>query len=109
MNPGRFLGGLLLSLGLMIVWISGPCTVFVFAGTLLGGKGIGHQKLADVAGAELLPLIVGGVPFVIGAVLVKIGRRLTGGHPPDVYMPPPKDTETPSSQDDIERMNKDIE
>ncbi len=67
----RLFGGLLLAAGIMIMLLSGLCTLAVI--------GIGASEVArdpTVLVALYLPLIVGGVPFALGFGLYKWGRSL---------------------------------
>ncbi|MBX9662607.1 hypothetical protein [Novosphingobium sp.] len=67
----RLFGGLLLAAGILIMLTSGLCTVLVI--------GIGMtQAMRDpgILGAIYLPLMVGGIPFMIGFGLYKWGRSL---------------------------------
>ncbi|MDH7973592.1 hypothetical protein QH494_15480 [Sphingomonas sp. AR_OL41] len=68
----QFFGGLLLAIGILIMTGSGLCTVVVIGMGLSGG-----MSPADALSALPIPLIVGGVPFLIGLGLFFIGRNLS--------------------------------
>jgi hypothetical protein len=62
----RLFGGLLLAIGILIMTCSGLCTLFV----AIGGFGVVFEEPSVI----LLPLIFGGVPFVLGFGAYKWGR-----------------------------------
>jgi hypothetical protein len=74
----RLFGGLLLAAGILIMFLSGLCTLVVV--------GIGASEVAQnpqILGGLYLPLAVGGIPFAIGFGLYKWGRSLL--RPPEDY------------------------
>ena len=62
----QLFGGLLFGLGLLIMTCSGLCSLLVVVG--------GFQMVFDDPSVVMLPLLVGGIPFVIGFGLYKWGR-----------------------------------
>lgn len=63
----RLFGGILLGVGILIATASGLCSVAVLFGS--------GRSFADVAGTVLL---FGGGPFLIGVVLILIGKSMLG-------------------------------
>jgi hypothetical protein len=68
----QFFGGLLLAVGILIMTGSGLCTLVVIGIGLSGG-----MTANDALSALPIPLIVGGVPFIIGVGLFFLGRNLS--------------------------------
>jgi hypothetical protein len=66
----QFFGGLLLAIGILIMTGSGLCTIVVI------GMGLSSMQIGEALSALWLPLIIGGVPFVIGLGLFFGGRAL---------------------------------
>lgn len=64
----RLFGGLLLAAGILVMTTSGLCSLFV----VIGGFGMVFQDPTVI----LLPVIIGGVPFVTGYGLYRWGRSL---------------------------------
>ena len=64
----RLFGGLLLAAGILIMLTSGLCTLVVSV--------MGLTALAEEPSAILLPVLFGGIPFMIGFGLYKWGRSL---------------------------------
>lgn len=78
----RFFGGLLLAVGWLVAVTTGLCTGYFFLLFLLPTNGPATESLL-----LLLPLIIGGIPFLIGLALIWIGRRLLREKPndPDIF------------------------
>ncbi len=68
----QFFGGLLLAVGILIMTGSGLCTLVVIGMGLSSGMGF-----AEALSALPLPLIVGGVPFLVGLGMFFGGRALS--------------------------------
>ena len=68
----QFFGGLLLAIGILIMSGSGLCTVVVIGIGLSGG-----MRPSEALSVLPIPLLVGGVPFLIGLGLFFIGRNLS--------------------------------
>jgi len=67
----KLFGGIFLAVGLIIMGLSGLCTgYFILMFLSSGGGGFGD------AGALLLPLLFGGVPFALGFGLFFGGRKM---------------------------------
>ena len=66
----QFFGGLLMAIGILIMTGSGLCTIVVI------GMGLSSMSPGEALSALPLPLIVGGVPFIIGLGMFFGGRRL---------------------------------
>jgi len=67
----QFFGGLLLAIGILIMTGSGLCTIVVI------GMGLTSTSPGEALTMLALPLIVGGVPFVIGLGMFFVGRALS--------------------------------
>lgn len=65
------LGGILLAVGLLVMGLSGLCSG-VFVVMMLAEGSLDSEMLSIL----LMPLIIGGVPFVIGLGLFVLGRVL---------------------------------
>ncbi|HSI17324.1 MAG TPA: hypothetical protein VK980_06115 [Sphingomonas sp.] len=66
----QFFGGLLLAIGILIMTGSGLCTIVII------GMGLSSMSIGEALSALPLPLIVGGVPFLIGLGMFFAGRAL---------------------------------
>jgi len=66
----QFFGGLLLAIGILIMTGSGLCTIVVI------GMGLTSTSAGEALTMLALPLIVGGVPFLIGLGMFFGGRSL---------------------------------
>jgi len=66
----QFFGGLMLAIGILIMTGSGLCTLFVI------GSGLSTMHIGEALTMLPLPLIVGGIPFLIGLGLFFGGRSL---------------------------------
>ena len=75
MSVRGFFGGLFLVIGWLITVLSGGCTIIVSFITL--SRGTPDDFFLG------LVLLVGGVPFVIGLVLIFVGRLIWGKSKPD--------------------------
>lgn len=64
----RLFGGILLAVGILLMTVSGLCSLFVVIG--------GFQEALRDPSAIMIPAIVGGVPFLGGLGLFFAGRRL---------------------------------
>lgn len=64
----RLFGGLLLAAGILIMLVSGLCTLVVSV--------LGLSVVAIDPSVILLPVMFGGIPFCIGFGLYKWGRSL---------------------------------
>lgn len=67
----RLFGGLLLAAGILIMLTSGLCTVAVVSMGALGAV-----QDPTMLALIYIPLMVGGIPFMIGFGLYKWGRSL---------------------------------
>lgn len=64
-------GGILLAVGLIVMTLSGLCSgVFI---TMMLAEGSLDSEMLSIL---LMPLVIGGVPFVIGLGLFVLGRVL---------------------------------
>ncbi len=66
---GRFVGGLILAVGLLIALLSGACTLAVAGPSLLGVL----RGESGAGGGIVLALIFGAAPFAGGVALVLLG------------------------------------
>lgn len=66
----QFFGGLLLAIGILIMTGSGLCTIVVI------GMGLTSANIGETLTMLALPLIVGGVPFLVGLGMFFGGRAL---------------------------------
>jgi hypothetical protein len=66
----QFFGALLLAIGILIMTGSGLCTIVII------GMGLTSMRIGEALSELALPLIVGGVPFLIGLGLFFGGRAL---------------------------------
>ena len=64
----QFFGGLMLAIGILIMTGSGLCTLFII------GSGLSTMQIGEAL--TMLPLIVGGIPFLIGLGMFYGGRSL---------------------------------
>lgn len=64
-------GGILLAVGLIVMTLSGLCSG-VFVAMMLAEGSLDSEMLSIL----LMPLVIGGVPFVIGLGLFVLGRVL---------------------------------
>jgi hypothetical protein len=64
----RLFGGLLLGIGLLVMTCSGICSLVVIIA--------GFSEAMREPSVIMLPLLIGGVPFVIGLALFFWGRAL---------------------------------
>lgn len=62
-------GGILIAIGLIIMTLTGLCSAYF----LIGFLGSGERGMEGLA---LIPLVVGGVPFLAGLALFFWGRSL---------------------------------
>ncbi|MDB5675969.1 MAG: hypothetical protein JWM65_2951 [Sphingomonas bacterium] len=67
----QFFGGLLLAIGILIMTGSGLCTIVVV------GMGLTSSSINEALTMLALPLVVGGVPFLIGLGMFFVGRALS--------------------------------
>lgn len=68
----KLFGGIFIAVGLIIMGLSGLCTgYFLLMFLTADGGGFGGG-----AGALMLPLIIGGVPFAVGFGLFFGGRKM---------------------------------
>ncbi len=74
MSVRGFWGGLFLVIGWLITVLSGGCSIIVSLITLSNGTPNGFLSLV---------LLVGGIPFLIGLVLIFVGRLIWGKSKPD--------------------------
>ena len=66
----KLLGGILVSVGVLIMTGSGLCSLAVIGGAL------GSGNIGSALSMIWVPAIVGGVPALVGFGLLKFGRRL---------------------------------
>ncbi len=66
----QFFGGLLMAIGILIMTGSGLCSLVVI------GMGLSSMQIGEALSALWLPLVIGGVPFVIGLGMFFGGRAL---------------------------------
>ncbi len=75
MSVRGYLGGLFSVIGWLIALLTGGCTLIflfqMFSDLLRGNPYVG---VSDIA----LVLIMGGIPFLIGVGIIKIGSRIRG-------------------------------
>ena len=64
----KLFGGILLAVGILMMTVSGLCSLFVVIG--------GFREALREPSVIMLPAIVGGVPFLGGLGLFYAGRRL---------------------------------
>ena len=64
----RLFGGLLIAAGILVMTTSGLCSLFVVIG--------GFELVFKDPTVVLLPVVIGGVPFVTGYGLYRWGRSL---------------------------------
>lgn len=74
----QLFGGLLLGIGILVMTVSGLCTLTVVVAGLSDGPGM----VAREPSVLLIPLVVGGVPLLLGFGLYRWGRSLLRP-PPD--------------------------
>ena len=67
MTLNRFIAGALIAIGALIFTLCGACTLIV-GGVMISD----HGRPDDL----ILPLVIGGVPTVVGFVLFFIGRSM---------------------------------
>ncbi len=79
-----FFGWLLMVVGALVTLLCGGCTVVVWVIAFSGGLG-GPGQLGAILNMIAISLVIGGVPTLIGMVLIWAGWRLT--RPP---VPSPK-------------------
>ena len=81
----RFLGAGLLAIGVLMMVLCGGCGAFFLLFYLVDG--LAHPNDMPMA---LIPLVVGGVPALIGLGLFALGRSLrrTPSRPPPSVPPP---------------------
>ena len=73
MTVRGFFGGLFLVIGWLVTVLSGGCSLIVSLISLGNGTPNGFLSLV---------FLVGGIPFVVGLVLIFIGRLIWGGRKP---------------------------
>ncbi|MDB5709157.1 MAG: hypothetical protein JWL96_1227 [Sphingomonas bacterium] len=66
----QFFGGLLLAIGILIMTGSGLCTLWII------GSGLSTMRIGEALSMLPFPLIIGGIPFLIGLGLFFGGRSL---------------------------------
>lgn len=71
MKLKKLLGAFLGAIGLLIAFGAGSCTVAVLGVSIASGT-FGSATLSDKA----IILTIGAVPFIIGLLLVKLGKYL---------------------------------
>lgn len=64
----RLLGGLLIGAGMLIMATSGLCTFFVVT--------LGGVAALEAPWLIFVPIVCGGIPFLVGFGLVKLGRSI---------------------------------
>jgi hypothetical protein len=69
----RFVGGLLLAIGILIAGLSGLCSLFVLAMTATSGS---DADLNGIMAMLSMVLPIGGVPFALGVGCIIGGRAL---------------------------------
>jgi hypothetical protein len=73
-NPiQRFFGAALIAVGFMMMLLCGGCGVVFFIGFLIGGLTSSNHE--DV-GLVIMPIVLGGLPALIGLGLFAAGRGL---------------------------------
>lgn len=79
MTPRGFFGGTLVAIGGFIAFCAGLCSLAV---TLVGGAGLvgqifnGHFRISSIFGGIGVVGVVGGIPFLIGWGMYKLGKKL---------------------------------
>ena len=69
---GRFFGVLLMAIGVLIAGLSGLCSLAFFA-MMMSGPG---NNAGVFFGGVVMVLIIGGLPFGVGVVLIIVGRSV---------------------------------
>ncbi len=65
----RLFGGIFVAVGVLMMTGSGLCTIRIIIGALMGGSN--SLTFVPIAG------VVGGLPFLAGFGIFRLGRRLT--------------------------------
>jgi hypothetical protein len=78
----KFIGAALFSIGALIVFLSGGCTLFVLGAMFMGG-----QNAGDAFTDAVVPLLIGGFFLAIGGALIYAGYRIFAPLKPP--LPPP--------------------
>ena len=76
----KFFGGVLMAIGILIAGLSGLCSLLLLVDPSTWSGPSSGESLSIIA-------VVGGIPFVIGAGLILLGRVLMKQGAP----PPPQD------------------
>lgn len=72
----RFFGWLLMGAGGLIAVTAGACSLFVLGSMLISG-GSGAEPYLGLVGMLLTVMMVGGIPFGVGAALFFAGRTIS--------------------------------
>ena len=81
----RFFGAALMAVGFLMMLLCGGCgAVFL---VMFVGDGIAHPN--DLAIGIATPLLLGGVPALLGLGLFVVGRGVRDGPKPPPSAPPP--------------------
>jgi len=69
----RFFGAALIAIGVLMMLLCGGCGALFFIGFLISGvTSSNHEDISMV----IIPLVVGGIPAVVGLGLFVVGRSL---------------------------------
>jgi len=77
MSVRGFFGGLFLAIGWLIAALSGGCTV-VFSAFFVFGALFGNGRHNDIGDFLGIALPFGGIPFIVGVIIIWIGRLVKG-------------------------------
>lgn len=72
----KLIGGILLAVGALIAGASGLCTLVVIGSSLASPNEWTQGGASGLFGSFMIVLIVGGIPFLLGAGLFLLGRRM---------------------------------
>ena len=81
MSVREFFGGMFLAIGWLIATLSGGCTV-VFSAFFIFGVLFGNGRHNDIEGFLGIVLPVGGIPLLVGVIIIWIGRLVKGNKKP---------------------------
>lgn len=77
MSVRGFFGGLFLTIGWLIAILSGGCTV-IYSAFLVFGVLFRNARLSEFGEFLSFAIPVGGIPFIVGVIIIWIGRLIRG-------------------------------